>query len=127
MHMFLVGLIQWWYTRGWRDQLLASRRRIAATADFFSLSTLAMTLFAPYRQISAGSVRGSVAVQLRAFFDKTISRLIGAIVRLTTILSGSVVIVIQLGIELIVAVMWPLWPLLPIVGLIAFAIGWVPA
>jgi len=124
--MFLVGIISWWYGDGWKGQLLRVRDRLVATARFFSIGQLLDTLFSPFRQISAGGTSGSIATQMRAFFDKTLSRIIGAIVRLFTILAGIIILTIQALYELIILIMWLILPLIPIVGFIAFAIGWVP-
>ena len=124
--MFLVGLLQWWYGRGWLSQLAVFKERLARTAAFFSIGELAATLFSPFRQISAGRVNGSVGVQLRALADQLISRVIGAIVRTGTIIIGIVVLIVRIIFEAIVLTSWPLLPLLPIVGFIMFAIGWVP-
>lgn len=124
--MFLVGLITWWYGRGWREQVLLARRRLAATAAFFSIDQLFKTLFAPFRQISAGKVSGPVGVMLRGLFDNLVSRIIGAIVRLFTILGGAITLVFQSIYEVTVIIFWLLLPLFPIIGLIMFAIGWMP-
>lgn len=124
--MFLVGIISWWYGNGWKAQLLRVRDRLAATAGYFSIGQLFATLFSPFRQISAGSVSGSAGVQLRAFFDKTLSRLIGAIVRLFTILAGIIVLFLQFIFEVIILIIWLLLPAFPVVGLILFVIGWAP-
>ena len=124
--MFLVGIISWWYGDGWKGQLLRVRDRLVATARFFSIGQLLDTLFSPFRQISAGGTSGSIATQMRAFFDKTLSRIIGAIVRLFTILAGIIILTVQALYELIILIMWLILPLIPVVGFIAFAIGWVP-
>jgi len=124
--MFLVGIISWWYGSGWKGQLRRVRDRLAATASYFSIGQLFATLFSPFRQISAGSVGGSAADQLRAFFDKTLSRLVGAVVRLFTILAGIVSLVFQSVFEAIILVIWLILPAFPVIGLIIFAIGWVP-
>ena len=124
--MFLVGIISWWYGQGWRGQLSRVRVRLAATIGFFSIGQLFSTLFSPFRQISAGQVSGPVGVQLRAFFDKTISRFIGAIVRLFTILAGVVILIFQAVFEAIILIIWLTLPAFPVIGLLLFAIGWVP-
>ena len=124
--MFLVGIISWWYGSGWKGQLSRVYGRLTATAGFFSIGQLFGTLFSPFRQISAGSTSGSISTQFRAFFDKTLSRVIGAIVRLFTILAGVIVLTFQGIFELIVLIFWLLLPAFPVIGLIAFAIGWVP-
>jgi len=124
--MFLVGIISWWYGTGWKGQLRRIRDRLSVTAAYFSIGQLFSTLFSPFRQISASKVGGSISVQLHAFFDQTISRVIGAIVRLGTILAGIFVLTFQSVIEVIMLLMWLVLPVFPIAGLIMFAIGWVP-
>jgi len=124
--MFLVGIISWWYGRGLQGQIGRIRDRLTATAGYFSIGQLLSTLFSPFRQISAGKVNGPVGAQLRAFFDQSISRVIGAIVRSFTILAGLLIMAVQSVGELVALIMWFVLPLLPIVGLIIFVIGWVP-
>ncbi|MBC7564926.1 hypothetical protein H7100_01690 [Candidatus Saccharibacteria bacterium] len=124
--MFLVGIISWWYGSGWKGQLRRVRDRLVATLGYFSIGQLFVTLFSPFRQISASGVNGSATVQLRAFFDKTLSRVIGAVVRLFTILAGIVIMLFQFIFECIILVIWLLLPAFPVIGFILFAIGWVP-
>jgi hypothetical protein len=125
--MFLVGLLQWWYCRGWRGKLREAGRRLGATIDFFSIGHLLATLFDPYRQISAGRLQGTVGDQLRGFLDKTISRVIGAIVRLFTILAGVICLAFQVLFEGLIIGFWWFLPLFPIFGFLMFAVGWVPS
>lgn len=125
--MFLVGLITWWYGRGWVDQWKRIGVRFAATLEFFSIGQLAMTLFSPFRQISATSTsNGSVGAELRAFGDQLISRIIGGFVRFFTILFGLIAILLQAIYELVIMIAWWFLPILPIAGAIMMAIGWVP-
>lgn len=124
--MFIVGILSWWYTVGWQDQFVRLRARLARTLDYFSIDLLIRTFFAPFRQISAGKVRGPLGVQLRAFFDNLISRLIGSMVRGTIIVVGSIWIALSTIIGAVVAVLWVAVPLLPVVGIILALTGWVP-
>lgn len=125
--MFLVGILTWWYGDGWRERAGLIRHRIASTNDYFSVGLLLTTLFAPFRQISAESVSGSLAVEMRAFFDKLISRIIGAIVRSFMIIFGLVVILLQVLFGGLVLVTWAIVPAFPIIGLLMMVIGWVPS
>lgn len=124
--MFLVGIISWWYGGGWKGQLQRVHDRLAATAAFFSIGQLFSTLFSPFRQISAEDSNGSAAALLRSFFDKTLSRVIGAIVRLFTIFAGIVALLFQGIFEVIILIVWLVLPMFPVAGFIVFAIGWVP-
>lgn len=126
--MFLVGLISWWYGRGWVAQWNRVLERFQATVDFFSIGQLARTLFAPFRQISAaGGGDGSFGGNIRALVDQLISRIIGGFVRFFTIVFGVVAIIAQALYELIMIVAWWFIPLLPIAGFVMLAIGWVPS
>ncbi|MDB5162590.1 MAG: hypothetical protein JWN28_197 [Candidatus Saccharibacteria bacterium] len=127
MGMFLVGILSWWYGRGWLGQWRRMSDRWRATVQFFSIGQLLATLFSPFRQISANTGNNAnPMVALRAVFDQLVSRVVGAFVRSFTILAGSVVIAIQVVYESLLLVLWAFLPLLPIIGFILFAIGWVP-
>lgn len=124
--MFLVGILSWWYGDGWKQRAGLIRERLARALDFFSISLLLQTLFSPFRQISAGKMSGPVGVQIQAFFDRLISRLIGAMVRTFMIVAGIVVIALHVAWGLVVLIGWALVPLLPVVGILMFSIGWAP-
>jgi hypothetical protein len=124
--MFIAGILSWWYGPGWRERVTAMRENLASTMDYFSIGLLLKTLFSPFRQISAGQVRGPLAVQMRAFFDRLISRCIGAMIRITIMIVGLVAILFSAVVGVIGLVLWAFIPLLPIAGLILWLIGWMP-
>lgn len=125
--MFLVGILSWWYGRGWLGQWRRVDDRWRATAEFFSIGQLFATLFAPFRQISANTTSDpNPIVALRAVFDQLISRLVGAFVRLCTVFAGVIVIGFRVMYDSIVMVLWFLLPALPVVGFVLFALGWIP-
>lgn len=122
--MLALALFSWWYTTAWKNLAQQIERRVDRCLDFFSVGLLFRTLFDPFRQISAGSVRGSMDVKMRAWADRTFSRFFGAFVRLLFIVLGllsSAVLIIAGFVQLIV---WPIVPLLPLVGIVGFALGW---
>lgn len=90
--------------------------RIQGALRFFSVPLLITSLFAPFRQISAGRVSGSLSVQLQAFGDRLFSRVIGAIVRSFLILFGIVTVVVMAVLLVVCAVAWPLLPVAPLIG-----------
>jgi hypothetical protein len=124
--MFIVGILSWWYGRGWRQRISRLSEKLAGTVDYFSIDLLARTLFSPYRQISAGKVRGPLGVQMRAFFDRLISRLIGAMIRLTMIIVGVFAILIHAIFGSVMVVLWAFAPVAPVAGIVLFLSGWVP-
>lgn len=124
--MFIVGLFSWWYGAGWRQRGVFLREQLAAMADYFSIDLLLRTLFNPFRQISAGGVRGPLGVQVHAFFDRVISRCIGAMIRSAIIVIGAIGLVLHAVIGCVMLVAWLFVPLLPLAGLILWFIGWMP-
>lgn len=124
--MFIVGLFSWWYGAGWKRHILAVRNHIASLYDYFSLGLLVKTLFAPFRQISAGGVRGPIGVQLRAWFDQLISRCVGATVRSIVIVTGVIALTLRALFGVFEIIVWPLVPTLPVVAVVLAMMGWVP-
>ena len=124
--MIVVGFFSWWYGGGWRQRVVEMRDMLLHLYDYFSIDILVRTWFAPFRQISAERVQGPAGVQLRAWFDKLISRFIGAFIRSVTIIAGIVVLTLAALFALVQVVIWPIVPLLPIVLVVLSVIGWVP-
>lgn len=122
--MFVVGLLGWWYQSGWRDRRIMIKERLARARDYFSIDLLVRTWFAPFRQISADRVQGPVNVQIRAWFDRLISRIIGGIVRTIIMLIGIVWLVLQSLAGLIELLFWLLLPAFPVIGAIIMSLGW---
>lgn len=117
--MFIVGMLSWWYTLGWKKVATVLLEKLASTEDFFSIDILLSNLFAPYKQISAsGSGLGTFQDKVREWFDKQFSRVFGAIIRLLIIVVGVAWLFTQLAVYFVVLIMWPLLPILPVVGLI---------
>lgn len=125
--MFLVGLISWWYGKGWRRFVHSVRLRLDRTLDFFSVGILLKTLFSPFRQISAGGINGSLGDKIRGLLDQLISRMVGMIARSFVLIFGLIYIALQLAVSALLIIFWGLIPLLPIAGLILMAIEWTPS
>ncbi len=126
MHMAIVGILLWWYTDGWKQTLRSSGARLRSLLDYFSIDILLRTLFSPFRQIAASGVDGPIGLKLRAFGDRLVSRLVGAVVRTIVMLVGITTILLMFVWSVISAVLWGILPLLPIIGLILMLIGWIP-
>lgn len=126
MDMIIVWALSWWYGAGLAAQIAALRERLLSSYDYFSIGLLAKTLFAPFRQISASNVRGPIGVQLRAFVDKLISRIIGSIVRTMLIITGILWMIVVVLVGLLMLLLWLIFPFAPLLGFIAMISGWVP-
>lgn len=99
------------------------QRQLVRVFDSFSIVELLLTLFAPFRQISAGRVRGPVGVRLRAWGDRLVSRFIGAFVRLILVCIGLVWVLLLAAFGLVRLLLWPLIPLFPVIGILLFMMG----
>lgn len=124
--MVIIGLISWWYGAGWLSQVRVVRGWLDSIYDYFSIELLARTLFSPFRQDSAGKVKGPVNVIFRHFLDNLTSRFIGAFIRSFMIILGVISIAIVGLIGLITMIIWPLIPVMPLIGLVMTFIGWTP-
>lgn len=122
--MLFISLIKWWYGDGWRQQFKLLGNRLEGTVDFFSISLLLKSLFQPFRQISAGSVDGSIDAKLRAFGDRMVSRVIGAVVRSLIIIAGIVTIALHVILGFILLAGWAFVPVLPVIGVVLTMTGW---
>lgn len=125
--MQVLALVSWWYGLGWLDQISLVRQRFARATDRYSLGLLLRTLFSPFKQLDAyGGGGGSLDVQLRAWFDRQISRFIGAMIRSFMLIVGTIVLLLEFVVAFVRLVVWPVLPLLPVVGLVGALAGWLP-
>lgn len=124
--MAIVGILGWWYGAGYKRALLLVRARLISLFDYFSIDLLLRTLFSPFRQISAGRVDGPLPVQLRAFGDRLVSRMVGGVVRTIVMIIGIIAILSTTLWGLLYLAFWAIVPLLPIIGLTLMLTGWIP-
>ena len=124
MVMLIVSFLQWWYSIGWMDFALKLVDRLKNLADFFSLGLLVRTFFSPFRQISAyGDDNANLQQQIAQFFDKLLSRVIGAVVRFLVIIVGIITLVLVTLFWGILFLAWPLMPLAPLAGVVLAIMG----
>lgn len=117
--MFIVGMLTWWYTLGWKKVIEILVEKLSMTEDYFSIDILLGSLFLPYKQISAsGNGMGTFQDKLREWGDKQFSRVFGAMIRLILIIVGTFWLLIQVVVDIVILAVWPLLPVLPIVGFI---------
>lgn len=116
--------MRWWYGAGWswawRHALVV---RLKSCMDAFSLGPLARSLFAPFKQTYSGKVKGTLGEHFRAFIDKSISRVIGFVVRSIIITAGLVSMLFVVASGLAFIAIWALIPGLPIIGIFMTLLG----
>lgn len=122
--MLLAGFLSWWYGAGWRLGAQHALHRLGRTAEFFSMALLVRTLFSPFRQISAGSVRGGLDVQVRAFVDRLVSRFVGFFVRTGVLFAGLVAVTASALFWLLWLLLWPFIPVMPVIMVVLGISGW---
>lgn len=122
--MFILDAVSWWYSGGW---VYMGKKNIASlklVLDAFSISTLLLTLFSPFRETLTGVAQGSLGDKLRALGDRLFSRFIGFFVRIFVILAGLIVLLVISIFSLITLILWPLTPFLPILAIVLTIMGW---
>lgn len=124
--MQIVGIIAWWYSGGVIRAARNISLRLDGMVDYFSIGLLIRTLFAPFRQISAGSVDGPIGLKVQAYFDKLLSRLIGAFMRTVLLLAGSLLITLCALGGVVLLICWLVAPLAPLIGLVLMLGGYLP-
>lgn len=115
--MMAFAMLQWWYTSGWKTFIMKLIEKLRNAADFFSISLLVRTLFAPFKQIDANSSGNALGDRLRAFGDRLISRFIGAVMRIGILIVGLLLLILESIIGLVLIIIWPFLPLVPIAGI----------
>ena len=111
----MIDFVSWWYSRGWSYFAHTLVEKLRNIADFFSFSVLIRTFFAPFHQISTveDDPYGGPMHYLSVFFDKLLSRTIGAIVRLFIMIFGIIAFILDAILSLILVIIWPALPILP--------------
>jgi hypothetical protein len=122
--MLIATFFAWWYGVGWMTLVQKVSGRVTGVLSFFSVGQLLTSLFAPFRQISAGKVQGPLGVILRAWVDRLFSRGIGAIVRSLLILTGLFCAAFYGVLGVIMMIAWPILPGLPLLGIILMVSGY---
>lgn len=126
--MLLFSMLGWWYFRGWKwvaKYLLVVRTK--RILDFFSVSDLVKTLFAPFRQDVVDTKNAPVGYKLQALGGNLISRFLGFLIRTTLILLGILCTLANGVFGITVVIVWPLIPFAPLVSflLVMWGVGFL--
>lgn len=124
--MIVVGFLLWWYGDGWIRRLYLFKAGIISLYDYFSVDLIIRSLFAPFRQISAGKVQGSLEIKFRAFVDRLISRLVGSVMRSIIIIIGIIAMASYTIFGAVRVLAWAVMPIVPFIAVVLALIGWMP-
>jgi hypothetical protein len=114
--MFMImTFFSWWYSAGWLGQINKAKLNMIKLADLFSISLLLRTLFAPFHQYSANDTGRGPSEAMKAWANRTFSRLFGFIIRLLTIIIGLITLLLALLLELVWLVVWFVIPPAPLI------------
>jgi hypothetical protein len=116
----LLDFSAWYYTRAFRDIFAVWFNFMWFIVHFFSIPLLLRTLFAPWKRITDESRPKGVEDFLASHLMNGMSRVLGALVRVTVIACGVLFLLLgTLGLFLFVA----LWVCLPVLSVAALLYG----
>lgn len=104
--LFTVSYLSWHYTRAFRDILSVWFTGMWFVVHFFSMRLLVRTLFAPWRRMADSYERKTVESLLESFVFNTLSRVLGALVRLTLCALGILFLAVLTVLLFVFLVLW---------------------
>ena len=117
--MIIAEMLGWWYSRGWiwiaQQVYVVELKRIF---EFFSVSDLLKTLFSPFRQDYIDTTKAPIGIKLQVFGSNLISRMLGAMIRITLISAGLISATLFIIAGFLFVIAWPFIPIMPILAVI---------
>jgi hypothetical protein len=113
----MLTYFSWWYGQELAYIWRSAGNIIRNVFQTFSISVLLRTLFSPWKRDAYSAENVSLDVRMHLALDNLISRGIGFIIRIFTILTGLIFTVFAMVIMLVVILFWLCLPLV-IIGLI---------
>lgn len=114
--MLITSFFKWWYTDGFRNELLSIVKRTQYAANAFSVPILLKTLFDPWKQVITPQY-GDTALDetISNAISNLVSRFVGFWIRIFTLIAASIFLTIVVIYGILRIIIWPVLPLLPIV------------
>ena len=117
--MIIAEMLGCWYSRGWiwiaQQVYVVELKRIF---EFFSVSDLLKTLFSPFRQDYIDTTKAPIGIKLQVFGSNLISRMLGAMIRITLISAGLISATLFIIAGFLFVIAWPFIPIMPILAVI---------
>ena len=121
MPYFLIipSYLAWHYGEAYRDIIRLWTNFLWFFGNFFSLTLLIKTFFAPWKRIKEGrGARFSLENIAEAVVTNTVMRLVGALMRSAVILAGSIAVLAVFWLGILLIAVWTLLPLLLVLSFI---------
>jgi hypothetical protein len=109
--LVLIELFTWWFGRGYGELIHYCLNLIKKVQHSFSITILISTLFSPWRQIVTLPGR-SFDEKMRAVLDNLVSRAVGFCVRIISLVTALILMILAAVLGVVMAVSWPLIPAL---------------
>lgn len=110
-----VHVVPWWYRQVPKELAKQQQLLLSTVIDYFSFGILLKTLFQPWKRDVISTEGKSLQKQFEVFEMNTISRLIGAVVRVGAMFAGGVILIALLTLFALLWVSWVTAPLLAVV------------
>jgi hypothetical protein len=115
--MLGISFFKWWYGKGWSQVISSTKRRLRKLSETFSIKTLLITLFAPWRRIITYP-GASIKAHMQALVDNIVSRVIGFLIRICVLIAAAIVLFFTLIFSVVEFIVWPLIPLATVSGIV---------
>ena len=111
--LFIPSYFLWHYSKAIFDLLNLWKNLVVFFYEFFSIPTLLSTLFSPWHKMNSGYT-GQLTFEatVGTFIVNTITRIIGAIVRLVFIVLGIICIFVAVAVGFLAFLAWLVLPVI---------------
>jgi len=117
--LIFPSYLAWHYGEAYRDIIRLWTNFLWFFGNFFSLTLLIKTFFAPWKRIKEGrGARFSLKNIAEAVVTNTVMRLVGALMRSAVILVGSIAVLAVFWLGILLIAVWTLLPLLLVLSFI---------
>ncbi len=113
----MVTYFSWWYGQGFLNFWNAILIMTEKVYSFFSVTILLRTIFDPWKRDEYTIENASLEARMRIWANNILSRVIGFVIRLFTIVIGFLVVIIFFFFFLTLFLIWLTLPLV-VIGLI---------
>jgi len=106
----MITYFSWWYGQGMVDFYQAILVMTGKIYAYFSVTTLVRTLFDPWKRDNYSVENASLQTRLKIALDNLLSRLIGFVIRIFTMLFGFFVTAAFFLFTMLILLLWLMLP-----------------